>query len=105
MLDLKLTRSHALSLARSWSLLHPIDRESPLFGVTPESLIEQEIELQVSIVGLDDTSMQTMHASHRYYANQILFGVRHADVLTEADDGAIILDLRKFHDVESTEKG
>jgi inward rectifier potassium channel len=104
MLDLKLTRSYALSLARSWSLLHPIDEESPLYGATAESLAEQEVELGVSIVGLDDTSMQTVHASHRYYANQILFGVRHADVLTEAEDGAMLLDLRKFHDVESTEK-
>jgi inward rectifier potassium channel len=104
MLDLKLTRSHALSLTRSWSLLHPIDRESPLHGATPQTLAEQEVELQVSLVGLDDTSMQTVHASHRYYAKQILFGARHADILTEGEDGALILDLRKFHEVESTEK-
>ena len=104
MLDLKLSRSHALSLTRSWSLLHPIDQESPLYGATTESLAEQEVELQVFLVGLDDTSMQTVHASHRYYARQILFGARHADVLTEAEDGALILDLRKFHEVESTEK-
>lgn len=104
MIDLKLARSHALSLSRSWSVLHPIDRESPLYGATPRSLAEEEIELQISVVGLDDTSMQTVHASHRYFAHQIVFGARHADILTEAEDGAIVLDLRKFHDVESTEK-
>jgi inward rectifier potassium channel len=102
MIDLKLTRSHALSLSRSWSVLHAINERSPLYGATPESLAEQEVELQVLMVGLDDTSMQTIHASHHYFANQILFGARHADLLTEASDGALVLDLRKFHEVETS---
>ena len=103
MIDLKLVRSHALSLTRSWSVQHAIDAKSPLHGVTPEMLIEQEVELQVLMVGLDDTSTQTIHASHQYYAHQILFGARHADVLTEESDGTLILDLRKFHEVETLE--
>jgi inward rectifier potassium channel len=103
MIDLKLTRSHALSLTRSWSVQHAIDEKSPLHGATPESLKEQEVELQVLMVGLDDTSMQTIHASHQYYAHQILFGARHADVLTEESDGVLVLDLRKFHEVQRVE--
>jgi inward rectifier potassium channel len=99
MLDLKLSRSHALSLSRSWSVMHPIDKHSPLFGATAESLTQEEAELQILIVGLDDTSMQTIHASHRYYANEIVFNAKHADVLSESADGAMVLDLRKFHDV------
>jgi inward rectifier potassium channel len=99
MLDLKLTRAHALSLSRSWSVQHPIDSHSPLHGATAESLAAEEVELQILIVGLDDTSMQMIHASHRYYANQIIFDAKHADILTEGEDGALTLDLRKFHDV------
>jgi inward rectifier potassium channel len=100
MLDLRLSRAHALSLSRSWNVLHPIDRDSPLFGETPASMAEKEVELQVMVVGLDDTSMQTVHAGHRYFARDILWGARHADVLTEAAEGHLVLDLRKFHDVE-----
>jgi inward rectifier potassium channel len=103
MVDLKLTRSHALSLSRSWSLHHVIDQKSPLYGATTESLARQEAELQISVVGLDDISMQTIHAGHHYYAHQIIFGARHADVLTEAEDGALVLDLRKFHEVVPVE--
>jgi inward rectifier potassium channel len=99
MLDLKLSRAHALSLSRSWSVMHPIDSHSPLHGATAQSLVDGEVELQILIVGLDDTSMQTIHASHRYYAKEILFDSKHADILTEAEDGALVLDLRKFHDV------
>ncbi|HEX4340129.1 MAG TPA: ion channel [Polyangiaceae bacterium] len=104
MLDLKLSRAHALSLSRSWSVQHPIDAHSPLHGATAQSLIDEEAELQILIVGLDDTSMQTIHASHRYYAKQVIFDAKHADILTEADDGALILDLRKFHDVVPNSK-
>jgi hypothetical protein len=28
-----------------------------------------------------------------------LFGSKHADVLVETDDGNLLLDLRKFHEV------
>jgi inward rectifier potassium channel len=99
-MDLKLHRDHLLSLSRSWSALHTIDESSPLHGETPASMEAKEIELQILLVGLDDISMQTVHAGHRYFTNQILFGRRHVDVLSESPDGDIVLDLRKFHDTE-----
>jgi len=101
--DLKLARDRALSLSRSWSVMHSIDAESPLYHLTPETLLQQEVEIEVMAVGLDDTSMQVVHASHIYFANQILWGARHADVMSEADDGTLVLDLRKFHDTEPTD--
>ena len=102
-LDLPLTRSRALSMQRSWTVMHVIDGTSPLGGATPELLDTWEAEVTVMVVGLDDTSMQTVHASHNYYARDILWGSRHADVLSELPDGTMVLDLRKFHDVEPTE--
>jgi inward rectifier potassium channel len=101
-LDLKLTRDHALSLSRSWSVQHRIDDTSPLHGQTPESLALQEAELHVMVVGLDDTFMQTVHAGCRYGDRQILWGRRHADIISETPDGNLLLDLRKFHDTEAT---
>lgn len=102
-LDLKLARDRALSLSRSFSVMHLIDAQSPLYNLTPEQLIEQEVEIELIAVGLDDTSMQVVHASHIYFTNQILWGARHADITSEAEDGSILIDLRKFHDTEPTE--
>jgi inward rectifier potassium channel len=101
-LELRLVRDKALSLSRSWNVLHPIDDSSPLRGEVPASLIAKEIELQVLMIGLDDITMQTVHAGHRYFAKDILWGARLADVLSETPDGHIVLDLRRFHDVEPT---
>jgi inward rectifier potassium channel len=103
MLDLALTRQRALSLSRSWNVLHVIDPQSPLFGETPQTLATKEVELQVQVIGLDDATMQTVHGGHRYFARDILWGQRMADVLSETPDGHLLLDLRKFNDVEPTE--
>ena len=102
MIDLRLSRDRILSLSRSWSVLHPIDEASPLWGQTPESLAEQGAELQVSVSGMDDTWMQAVHASHTYYDLDLVWGARHADILR--DEGAVMtLDLAKFDDLEPTE--
>ena len=101
-LDLRLVRDQALSLFRSWNALHPIDEASPLRGETPATLAAKEAELQVMVVGLDDVTMQTVHAGYRYFAKDILWGARLADVLSETPDGHLLLDLHRFHDVEPT---
>lgn len=99
MLDLHLARERILSLQRSWTVMHVIDERSPLHGETKASLIEKEVELFVAVSGTDDTWMQTVHASHRYFAEEIVFNSRHADVLMERD-GRLVLDLTRFHDLE-----
>jgi inward rectifier potassium channel len=102
MIDLALTRDRSPAMARSWTVLHPIVEGSPLYGATPESIARDEVELMVTLVGTDDTSLQQVHARRRYLDSEILWGARHADVLSEDGDGNVILDVRKFHDVEPT---
>jgi inward rectifier potassium channel len=102
--ELRLARERSQAVNRSWTILHSIVEGSPLFGETPESLAKNEVELMVSLAGIDDTSMQPVHASHRYVDGEILWGARHADVLSEDADGTLVLDVGKFHDVVPTEK-
>jgi inward rectifier potassium channel len=101
--DLHLARERPLSLSRSLSVSHTIDEHSPLYRLTPEQLVEQEAEIEVMAIGLDDLSMQVVHASHIYFTDQILWGARHADTTFEAEDGSLIVDLRKFHNTEPTQ--
>ncbi len=102
MVDVKLSRERSPAMARSWTVMHPITPDSPLYGATPESLAKDEIELVVTLVGTDDTSLQLVHARARYTDREILWGARHADVLSERPDGTIVLDIRRFHEVEAT---
>jgi inward rectifier potassium channel len=103
MYELKLLRDRSQAFSRSWSALHVIDEESPLYGETPESLHAKEIELVCGVIGTDDTSLQAVHAQHTYLDTDIVFGARHADILTENEDGSITLDLHRFHDIQPTQ--
>jgi inward rectifier potassium channel len=100
--DLKLARERSPALQRSFMVLHPIDEQSPLYRMTPDSCRAQEIELAVTVVGTDDTSLQPVHAQRRYVAQDIAWGARLADVLSELPDGRLQLDLSRFHDVVPT---
>jgi inward rectifier potassium channel len=102
MIDLPLTRERALTLNRSWTVQHIVDERSPLHRMTPEEAKAQEIEVHVMVVGLDDSTMQTVHALHNYYTVDLVWGARHADVLTEAREGLLVLDLRRFHEMVPT---
>lgn len=98
MKDLPLARERTPSLGRTWTVLHAIDESSPLFKATPRSCDLEEVELIVSVVGTDGTSLQPVHAGRRYLASDILWGERLGDVLSELPDGRLQLDCRKFHD-------
>jgi inward rectifier potassium channel len=103
MVDVKLRRSRMPSLSRAWTVHHVIDEHSPLYGESAESLAKVEAELGVSVLGLDDTWMQTVHASHVYYHSDIMWGYHPVDILK--DDGKLVtLDLTQFHDLERAEE-
>jgi inward rectifier potassium channel len=102
MYDLALIRERMPVLSRSWTVMHKVVPGSPLFGKTPADLQREEVELIVTLVGIDDTSMQQVHANYRYMDHQIAWGARHADILSEESPTRVILDLRKFHDLVPT---
>ena len=100
--DLELTRSRTPALQRSWTIMHAIEGGSIVAGATPESFLKDEIELVVTVVGTDDTSLQPVHARRRYEAHEIVWGARHADVLSELPDGRIQLDVTRFNVIVQT---
>jgi inward rectifier potassium channel len=104
MYDLELTRERSPALSRSWTAMHCITPSSPLHGHTPETLHANEVELFVTVSGVDDTSLQPVHARHKYTDEAIVWGARHADVLSEDEGGVLILDLRRFHELTPTRR-
>jgi inward rectifier potassium channel len=103
MYDLALTRERSPAMSRSWTAMHPITPASPLHGQTPASLKAQEVELFVTVVGIDDVSLQPVHARRKYTDEAIIWGARHADVLSEDPDGTLVLDLGRFDELTTTE--
>jgi inward rectifier potassium channel len=99
--ELPLVRERATALSRSWMILHEIRPDGPLGKDTPDTFAAGEVELTLTVSGVDDTSGQQVHANYTWYAREIVWGARLADVLSDEPD-RMVLDLRKFHDVEAT---
>jgi inward rectifier potassium channel len=97
--ELPLVRSRAPALSRSWAVLHRIVEGSPLHGYDAAEFAASDAELQLEVVGLDDTSLQPVHARHTWFAGSVVWGARLADVISETPEGDMILDLRNFHEV------
>src|SRR5262249_53368522 len=100
MLDLPLAREQMLSLTRSWNAQHVIDEKSPLSGETAESLAAKDAEIVISVAGIDDIWVQTVHTTHRYFHTDIRWNARLVDVLSE-NGNILTLDLTRFHDFEA----
>ena len=98
--DFPMTRSRSAMFALSWTAVHQIVEGSPLFGQTRESIADCAAEIIVSIIGLDETFSQTVHARHTYELDEIVWGARFADVLVLHPDGSRSVDYTRFDEVE-----
>jgi inward rectifier potassium channel len=96
MYDLELERDRAPVLSRAWTVMHRMTPTSPLYGATPHSCATAEIELLLTLHGMDETSGQMVHARHTYEDKHIEWGARHADMLTEQPDKTLLVDLDQF---------
>jgi inward rectifier potassium channel len=96
--DLRLVRDRIGGLRRGWMVMHVIDDASPLYGLDTASADKNELELEVALMGFDDVTLQTVHATHQYSDKNILFGHRLVDVLTVLENGDMLMDVTRFHD-------
>jgi len=92
---LKLERRHILFLALTWTIVHPIDAESPLWGKTAADLDQLQAEVLILMKGYDDTFSQTVIARHSYRHDEIVWGRRFAPAFYVDPAGDLVLEVRK----------
>jgi len=97
--DLKLLRNRTPVFALTWTVMHPIDSDSPIYGMTQDEMIGKEVEIVVILTGVDETFAQPIQARHSFLASEILRGHRFVDILTPLADGRAAVDYGRFHDV------
>jgi inward rectifier potassium channel len=100
--DLPLSRDRNGTFRHSWTVIHPIDSSSPLYGSSPESLAQALAEIVVSMTGLDGVFMQTVYARHTYRSHDVIYGARLSDVMIRRKTG-FAMDYGKFDEVDRTD--
>lgn len=99
-IDIKLVRSSTPLFALSWTAMHTIDEHSPFHGEgAVERLRAISGEIFLSLTAWDETVSQTIHARHRYTLDDIAWGTRYKDMLTNLPDGSRLLDYHNFDEV------
>ena len=92
---LKLERDKVLFLPLTWTVVHPIDRDSPLFGKSAEDLDRSQAEVLIMLKAYDDTFNQMVIARHSYRHDEMVWGAHFAPAFSVDTDGDLILELRK----------
>ena len=86
---LNLERDKIMLFPLTWTVVHPIDGESPLLGKTARDLEELQAELMVLVKAWDETFAQTVHQRYSYRFSEIVWG-RHFTPAFDVDDSGSI---------------
>ena len=86
----------------SWTIVHPIQEDSPLFEyASGEDLRLCDAEFLILLNGFDETFSQTVHTRSSYRGDEVVWGARFRNMFNPpGPDGTISIDVRKIHDVE-----
>jgi inward rectifier potassium channel len=95
---LRLAKSENPALALSWTLFHPIEADSPLYGVAMDELVVSEINFVLVITGYDDTSGQTIHARNTFAARDLRPGHEFVDIHSLDENGMRRINYARIHD-------
>lgn len=92
-LPLQMDRVNYLPL--SWTLVHPLDADSPLAGMEEADLHERRAEMILTVKGIDEVYMQQVIARMSYRYDELVWGGRFIRAFS-AKDGTMHLDLDKI---------
>jgi len=97
--DLPLERSHVESLPMNWTVVHPINAESPLFEMSSEDMKKADVEIYVSLRGFDDVYSNVVQQRTSYTYEEVLFDRKFVPMYRESADGkTTIVELQRLHE-------
>jgi inward rectifier potassium channel len=102
---LPLERESVVFFPLSWTVVHVIDQNSPLYGVTEDQLCGSGAEFLILLTGMDETFSQVVNARSSYRANEIIWDAKFNDIFIYDPEGRMAgIDMKRFHDTTPTTK-
>lgn len=84
-------------LPLTWTVVHPLNAESPLAGMSREDLGSRRAEMILTIKGFDEVYMQSVITRMSYRWDEIIWGGRFSMAFS-AKNGIMQLELEKISD-------
>jgi inward rectifier potassium channel len=98
---LELERDKVSFFPLAWTVVHPIDENSPMFGLTEQDLINGDAEFLILLTANDETFAQTVHTRSSYKHNEIVWNAKFVSIYNKVEAGEpISIDVRKLSRIE-----
>ncbi|ARN81653.1 ion channel [Methylocystis bryophila] len=94
---LRLTRDDNPVFALTWTLMHPLDEESPLHGWEKEDFAHSDADIVVIFSGHDESSNQLVRDRQHYSAREVLVDHQYVDLSRSDAQGATFLDFGQLN--------
>ena len=83
----------------NWTIMHPINKSSPLYDMTAEDWAQQaDFSFVVILDGTDETIAQSINARHTYHHKDVRWYERFADMTERTPDGKTLVNFQRIHD-------
>jgi inward rectifier potassium channel len=73
---LELERDNVPLFPLNWTIVHPITKESPIYGWNEKDYCRRHSELLIMVDGYDETFAQSVHINNSYTFDEIVWNVR-----------------------------
>lgn len=98
---LELERDRVQFFPLAWTVVHPINEKSPLFGMTQEDLEKSDVEILILLTATDETFASVVHTRSSYKPKEIKFGHRFVNMYNQTKSGEpLSIDIRKLSAIE-----
>ena len=88
-----------------WTVVHPITADSPLAGVTPESLAASQAEFLIFVTALEETFSTRVSTRSSYIWDEVRWDVKFASIFANGPDGVIAIDVERLSRTERLDEG
>ncbi|MEM6768121.1 MAG: ion channel [Bacteroidota bacterium] len=95
---LPLEREKIALFPLSWTIVHPIDQDSPLYGRKQRDLEKMDVEFIVMVKGYDETFAQHVYSRFSYKAHEILWAAKFTRIYHSDEEGNLILDIDRINE-------
>jgi inward rectifier potassium channel len=97
-LDLEISKVSYLSL--SWTIVHPIDEGSPLYGLSEEDLLALDAEFLINMKAIDDGYSQQVYSRSSYKSDEVVWNARFVSAIKQIETGHTSVNLKMIDSYE-----
>lgn len=98
----ELELSKANTMATNWTIVHPINEDSPLYNFSKEDIENAAVELLIFVQGFDESFSNIVISRSSYTANEFVYGAKFKPMYGPNDEGTTtILHIDQLNDFET----